>query len=585
MKKLSMIFAVIFAVLAITIAGTAEAKSLYLVGDHHTAQFDAWNINPDGTVTYQATYGLSYATDPAGIAIDESSNTLFISSEFSGGVEMVDATTMTPLGVSSGPSDLAGLAVDDANDILYAVERYSYVLYAYDWNPLAKTLTLKAGYPKNLPNCKGAFGIALDERKGILWVADSAADLNGDGVADSVVRAYDINTWTEDTTKSFTPSHAAVDVAVDRIRGLVYTVSMKAQAWTPWGTGSTLLSKYDLGAKTETTVNLVDQGVGVAVDEVTGLVYVTLSPYGRCWGGTPCRGDIDIWDTSTTPWTHVQTAQVSGSPAGICIPREEVAYNPLNLSKDNGLSDVYPGQQTTYNICFDNTANNYPVYNVTIVENLPPNAAFISATGGGVYDLITHTVTWNIGTLPAGSLQQCVQLTVQVNPNAQPSDRVLNFCTICSDQTPPTTKSDSDHVTQPSVIEGRMTGGGSVINGRLRVTYGFELHCDASQMPNNLQVNWGKGNKFHLESLTSISCSDDPTVNEAPPVAGFDTYNGTGTGRYNGVSGATATWTFTDAGEPGKNDTTKIVIKDAIGNTVLAVYGTLQSGNHQSHKE
>jgi hypothetical protein len=135
----------------------------------------------------------------------------------------------------------------------------------------------------------------------------------------------------------------------------------------------------------------------------------------------------------------------------------------------------------------------------------------------------------------------------------------------------------------PPTVEGRMTGGGSVMGSK--VTHGFELHCDASQGPNNLQVNWGKGNKFHLESLTSANCSDNSNIDEAPPVAGFDTYKGSGTGRYNGVSGATATWTFTDAGEPGNNDFTEIVIRDAAGNIVLSVSGNLKNGNHQAHAE
>lgn len=54
-------------------------------------------------------------------------------------------------------------------------------------------------------------------------------------------------------------------------------------------------------------------------------------------------------------------------------------------------------------------------------------------------------------------------------------------------------------------------------------------------------------------------------------------------GRYNGVPGATAKWTFTDAGEPGKNDTATITIVDAGGNVVLNVSGNLKNGNQQAH--
>ena len=131
-------------------------------------------------------------------------------------------------------------------------------------------------------------------------------------------------------------------------------------------------------------------------------------------------------------------------------------------------------------------------------------------------------------------------------------------------------------------IGGRMTGGGRI--GGSRVRHGFTLHCDATDGPNRLQINWPGGNKFHLESLDTAVCSDDLSIEESPPVAGFDTYVGTGTGRLNRVSGAMAEWTFTDAGEPGANDVATIVIKNPNGVVVKTVSGTLR-GNHQAHKQ
>lgn len=130
-------------------------------------------------------------------------------------------------------------------------------------------------------------------------------------------------------------------------------------------------------------------------------------------------------------------------------------------------------------------------------------------------------------------------------------------------------------------LPGRMTGGGTIGNTGTR--HGFELHCNITQSPNNLEVNWGKGNKFHLDTLTAAICSDDPNISPNPPAAGFNTYKGKGTGTYNGVAGATAEWTFTDAGEPGTNDTATIKITDVNNNVVLNVSGKLSSGNQQAH--
>jgi hypothetical protein len=164
---------------------------------------------------------------------------------------------------------------------------------------------------------------------------------------------------------------------------------------------------------------------------------------------------------------------------------------------------------------------------------------------------------------------------------------------VADDGDPPTNVSFAGMVEGCVVTDrGRMTGGGSI--GDSGVTHGFELHCDASQGPNNLQVNWGghgsNSNSFHLDTLDSALCEDNPTFSEGTPVAGFDTYHGTGTGTFNaagskgsGVPGYTAEWTFTDHGQPGFNDTAEIVIKDPNGVVVLTVSGNIHNGNNQAH--
>jgi len=138
---------------------------------------------------------------------------------------------------------------------------------------------------------------------------------------------------------------------------------------------------------------------------------------------------------------------------------------------------------------------------------------------------------------------------------------------------------------QTQSADGRMTGGGSVFTaGGARVTHGFELHCDVHDVPNRLEINW-PGNMFHLDTLISAFCFTDPSINSGHPTAPFNTYVGHGTGKLNGVPGATADWTFTDAGEPGVNDMATIVIKDASNAIVLTVSGKLDNGNQQAHPD
>jgi hypothetical protein len=126
------------------------------------------------------------------------------------------------------------------------------------------------------------------------------------------------------------------------------------------------------------------------------------------------------------------------------------------------------------------------------------------------------------------------------------------------------------------VTTGRFTGGGSIFTATgVRVTHGFELHCSTTSLPNNLEVNFD-ANRFHLDALTSVTCFVSPT--------GVATITGTGTGSYNGVSGATIAFTLTDAREPGTSDVATYLITDVSGNVVLSAPATLTFGNQQFHK-
>jgi hypothetical protein len=134
---------------------------------------------------------------------------------------------------------------------------------------------------------------------------------------------------------------------------------------------------------------------------------------------------------------------------------------------------------------------------------------------------------------------------------------------------------------------GRMTGGGGQVTfGGVNVTRGFTIHCDIT-LSNNLEINW-EGNKWHLDKpLTAALCLDDPAISPEPPPAPFDTFNGEGIGRLNGVDGYRAKFTFIDAGEPGgNNDRAGIMITDPDGNVVLLVeLSFLDRGNIQAHED
>jgi uncharacterized repeat protein (TIGR01451 family) len=193
------------------------------------------------------------------------------------------------------------------------------------------------------------------------------------------------------------------------------------------------------------------QGVGIAVDEVSGFVYVT----GWYAGNSPIQ-NLEVWDASTVPWTRVQATGDIGTPAGIAVANAIV--NPLKLAKNDVIvGEVYIGSTFTYEITYENM-NPYAVTNVRIVDTLPSELDFVSATHDGVYKPGTHTVLWNIGTVPAGQKGPTIELVVKVNMNAVPESTIYNYATIDADQVPPTTVVDDEGSGDPDDEPGTPIG-------------------------------------------------------------------------------------------------------------------------------
>ena len=138
--------------------------------------------------------------------------------------------------------------------------------------------------------------------------------------------------------------------------------------------------------------------------------------------------------------------------------------------------------------------------------------------------------------------------------------------------------------TAPGV--GRFTGGGKQVDvGVAKVTRGLTIHCDL-KLSNNLEINWGVGENFHMTQHTAARCSDDPNIDQRPPAAPVDTIEGVGIGRYNNQDGYTVLFTIVDAGEPGREDQMAIRIYETANpsHVVLNVpLAYLTAGNLQAH--
>lgn len=119
-----------------------------------------------------------------------------------------------------------------------------------------------------------------------------------------------------------------------------------------------------------------------------------------------------------------------------------------------------------------------------------------------------------------------------------------------------------------------------------RISFGFTLHCDPTELPNQLNITWEKGEHFKLDTLTSANCYDDPDFNPKSPKAGWDSYEGVGTGTYKGQPGYTIWFKLQDGGEPGRRDVIDFYIFPTDSGEPIVNYQDLHldNGNVQAHR-
>ena len=423
------------AMLVAAATGTAAAKSLYVIADRNAdpTPIQAYDIAVNGILTLQTPHLVPYyGTGPVGMAIDSDAGYLFVTYEKSDVIQLLDAETMTDAGtvIPQGAANLAGIVYDHGKGLLYCAERGTEKLYAYDWDASTVTLTPLPGSPFMLSGAT-AFGIALDESNDLLYVGNYS----------NSILVYDTATWS--LTRTIIVSRPTIGVAVHAADDFLYCGGGFA-ADPP----NLFLTQYDLATDTEAEVQVGALGgvMGLAVDDATGMVYVTTGRNNMAGGET-----LEVYQQSLK---KVQIVNIGGKLADVVIPPGEVSYNPLNLSKVtvDGLEEVKVGDIITYNICFDNNDNPFTINNVTVVDTLPPEVNFVSADGDGVFGFYdpnaricpacmhVHTYTWTYPSLEPGS-GDCLQLVVEVNEAAQPGMTLRNVVSIDSDETPRSTTS------------------------------------------------------------------------------------------------------------------------------------------------
>jgi hypothetical protein len=131
-----------------------------------------------------------------------------------------------------------------------------------------------------------------------------------------------------------------------------------------------------------------------------------------------------------------------------------------------------------------------------------------------------------------------------------------------------------------------LTGGGWTGDPDQKIVFALRLACppvdDPSQIdgPNQLDVSFGPGSHFHLDTITSASCAVDQDEKQNGGI-----YRGTGTGVCNGQIAA-ARFIFRTAGKSGlEEDSAAIeVASDDSSCDVLQAFQLIGAGNLGFHR-
>ena len=408
---------VLFILIAFS-AQTARAKSIYAIINHPSDIIGAYKIDGNQIDYQKEIQAPQHGFRAIDFAIDSDSSCIFVTYEASNFIEIMNAKTLEHEGTvtATEANDLAGIVFDEAKQKLYTVDRGTYNLFVYFWNPNTKTLTPDGSNPKILADLTGAHGIALDTTNDHLYVANFS----------NIVHYYDTNGWRHVDSNDI--GEIAVDVDIDSDRGYLYAGGYTAHDY---------LLKFDLSTGIGGANDIGAGVIGLAVDPNSGLVYTTTY-----------HNQLRVYDTSTSPFTLTDYEDISAG-CGVCVPSLDVSYkDPFPLvtlvKDDNDVDCVSPliseeeheSFGTPYNWLYytiDCNANGHADTNVFITDYLPVEVDYNSSDPCGFYDPCKRTVTWIIGDMSA-SYSNTFRIQVGVNYYAKPGHKIINLCGIENDE-------------------------------------------------------------------------------------------------------------------------------------------------------
>ena len=153
--------------------------------------------------------------------------------------------------------------------------------------------------------------------------------------------------------------------------------------------------------------------------------------------------------TGTSTQNTLTTGNVWGADIRMASPTPV-----LTLIKSSGSLNAYAGGTATYTLSYQNTGN-AAASNVQLSDPLPAALNYVpgSASGNGSYTPATSTLSWALGSLPAGQSGQ-VTFQVTVNAGITPGTEITNTASIGATEVPTPVFSNIAVMTVLSPLQG-----------------------------------------------------------------------------------------------------------------------------------
>ncbi|MDZ7798185.1 MAG: SdrD B-like domain-containing protein [Patescibacteria group bacterium] len=165
-------------------------------------------------------------------------------------------------------------------------------------------------------------------------------------------------------------------------------------------------------------------------------------------------GQYNLTETTQEGWRQTM------APAAITIASGIVSRNnnfgnqkliyEIGLDKIDSKDPVAPGKDFTYTLTWS-VGGNDSVNNLTLVDNLPSEVSFVSASETYTYDQANHTVSWNLDTKNPGDTGT-LDITVTANEGLVNNTVINNTAVLDSDETDETTADEETTIVSGPIL-------------------------------------------------------------------------------------------------------------------------------------